>query len=66
MEQNERVEVACAYCDQTVEYTDADPVAVALIERWRPWDEDADHTFYAHRACFVQTLHPEVQQDLAP
>lgn len=42
--------MACAYCDQAVDYTDSDPVAVALIEHWRPWDEDADHTFYAHRA----------------
>jgi hypothetical protein len=58
----ELVQVACAYCDEGVEYTDRDPIALGIVERWRPYEEQPDHTVYAHRECFMRTLHPEVSE----
>lgn len=58
----EVVAVACAFCGEDVEYTDSDPIALGVVEQWRPYDERPDHTFYAHRACFADRLDPEVRE----
>lgn len=58
----DHVDVACAFCGEGVEYTDADPIAIGVVERWRPYDERPDGTFYAHRACFAACLHPEIRE----
>lgn len=56
------VEVACAFCGDDVEYKDSDPIALGVVEQWRPYDERPDHTFYTHRACFADRLDPEVRE----
>lgn len=56
------VEVACAFCGELVEYTDLDPIALGIIERWRPYEERPDTTFYAHRGCFAARLDPDTRE----
>jgi hypothetical protein len=57
-----RVDVTCAFCGQDVEYTDADPIALGVVERWRPYEERPDATLYAHRACLSTRLYPEIRE----
>jgi hypothetical protein len=61
-EPSEIVEVACAFCARDVEYTDTDPIALGIVDRWRRYEERPDHTFYAHRTCFAERLDPEVRE----
>ncbi len=56
------VTVACAFCGRGIGYTDLDPIALGIVEHWRPYDERPDSTLYAHRACFSASLHPEVRE----
>jgi hypothetical protein len=58
----EIVEVACAFCGEGVDYTDQDPIALGVVERWRPYEERPDSTFYAHRSCFSERLDPEARE----
>lgn len=60
--EEQRVDVACAFCGEGVDYTDDDPIAIGVVERWRPYDEQPDRTLYAHRACLYERLHPEVRE----
>ena len=41
------------------EPTDDDPIAIGVVERWRPHDQDIDWMVFAHRRCFVDSLGPE-------
>lgn len=52
---------ACAFCGEAVEFTDEDPIALGVVEQWRPHDEDIDWMVYAHRECFLARLDPEVR-----
>jgi hypothetical protein len=56
------VAVGCAFCGQGVAYIDEDPIALGVVEQWRPYEERPDHTFYARRGCFAAALHPEVRE----
>ncbi|MDX6285167.1 MAG: hypothetical protein QOG53_652 [Frankiales bacterium] len=56
------VQVSCAFCGEGVQYTDEDPIALGIVEHWRPYDEQPDRTFYAHRGCFAANLHPELRE----
>jgi hypothetical protein len=56
------VQVACAFCGEGVQYTDIDPIALGIVERWRPYDEYADRHFYAHRACFAANMHADARE----
>lgn len=60
--ENDEVEVACAFCGEGVAYTDTDPIALGIVERWRPYEERPDDTLYAHRVCFVSRLLPEIRE----
>jgi hypothetical protein len=59
---DQQVEVGCAFCGAGVEYTDADPIAIGVVERGRPYDEQSDGTLYAHRSCFAACLHPDIRE----
>jgi hypothetical protein len=56
------IKVACAFCGTGVDYTETDPIALGIVERWRPYDERPNRTFYAHRACFGAELHREARE----
>lgn len=58
-DEEEEVNVSCAYCETSVEPTDDDPIAIGVVERWRPHDEDIDWMVFAHRRCFIDSLGPE-------
>lgn len=60
----EDVEVGCAFCGDGIPYTDEDPIALGIVERWRPYNERPDSTVYAHRACFLAALDEEVRESL--
>lgn len=59
---DEQQEVGCAFCGGGVPYDDSNPIALGVVERWRPDDERPDQTFYAHRECFASRLLPEMRE----
>ena len=56
--------VACAFCGEEVEYTDRDPIAIGVVEHWRPDEEGIDWMVYAHRACLLSRLTEDVRDDV--
>ena len=48
--------VACAFCGEGIESTHEDPIALGVVEHWRPHDEDIDWMVYSHRGCFLSRL----------
>ncbi len=55
-------EVACAFCGGGIEYTEEDPIALGVVEHWRPHDEGIDWMVYSHRACFLSRLDDELRE----
>jgi hypothetical protein len=59
-------DVSCAWCGGRVEQSEQDPIAIGVVEQWRPDDEEPDWMVYGHRQCFISTLLPEVRVDFPP
>ena len=55
-------QVACAFCGEGIEFTGEDPIALGVVEHWRPHDEHLDWMTYSHRRCFVSRLHRETRE----
>lgn len=53
--------VACAFCGESVRYTDRDPIGIGVVEHWRPEEEGIDWMIYAHRACLLSLLTEDVR-----
>ena len=60
--EDEVVGVACAFCGRNVAYTTTDPIALGIVNQWRPYVERPDETIYAHRACLFDRLDPELRE----
>jgi hypothetical protein len=53
--------VMCAFCGDSVETAHPDPCALIVVTNWRGPDEgQQEQQFFAHAACMLTSLHPEV------
>ena len=52
--------VGCVFCMELITYTDRDPVALGIVNGWRPTKESPDETLYAHRTCLLSRVHPRL------
>ena len=58
--------VMCAFCGDSVETADPDPCALVVVTNWRsPEEAQQEQQFFAHAACVLTRLHPEVAAEAA-
>jgi len=51
----------CAFCGDSVETVDPDPCALIVVTNWRGLDDaQQEQQFFAHAACMLTRLHPQV------
>lgn len=58
-------EYACGFCGAGIEALGLDPLALNIVEGFRggcELDAPAGSTIYAHRACLVKRLEPELRE----